>query len=420
MKKKIEKYFDRLFPLHRSITGTGYRKSLDILSEIMPMKKIDFKTGTKVFDWKIPEEWNVTHATLKDQNNKKILDFKDNNLHLLGYSKKFKKMLSFNELKKHLYYEKKLPKAIPYITSYYKKRWGFCLSYNHFKKLNKKIKYKVDINTKFSNGKLRIGENFIKGKSNKEIIISSYLCHPSMANNELSGPLTLVFLYNELKKMNLYYSIRFVINPEGIGAISYLSRFKNKLKNNAIGGYQITCCGLNDGPVYKKTKNGNSVIDIAMQKVLQKINHKTFNFYPTGSDECRYNSLGINIMFGTFMRCRVDSYKEYHTSLDNKKIINFSNMEKNVNILKRTILFINTLNFYKSLNIDCDPFLSKRNIYSSLSKFNSFKRINKINLAFFWLNSYSDGRISTYEIAKMSKIPIKIIEIAAKILINKK
>ena len=199
MINKIEHYFDKLFPLNRSITGKGYQKSLDIISEIIPLKKINFLTGQKVFDWKIPKEWNVKDAYIKNKNGDKIVDFKKNNLHLVSYSKNIQSKLKLKELKKNLYFIKKMPNAIPYITSYYKKRWGFCLSYNHLKKLKNET-YTIKIDSSLKKGKLTVGELLIKGKSKKEILISSYLCHPSMANNELSGPLTLAFLYNKLKK----------------------------------------------------------------------------------------------------------------------------------------------------------------------------------------------------------------------------
>ena len=419
MIKLIEKYFDRLFPLNRSLTGKDYQKSLNIINEIIPLKKINFKSGQRVFDWKIPLEWNVRKAYIKNQKGEKIIDFNQNNLHLLGYSQKLKKRISFNQLKKNLYFIKKLPNAIPYVTSYYKKRWGFCLSYNQFKKL-KNEKYDVIIDTSLKKGKLSIGECLIKGKSKKEILISTYLCHPSMANNELSGPLTVAFLYQKVKKMNLKYSVRFIICPESIGTIALLSKYKKKFKENIIGGYQVTCCGLNQGPLYKKSKAGSSLIDLAMINALKNTKHKTTKYFPHGSDECRYNTLGISIPVGAFLRTNFDNYKEYHTSLDNKKIISFKKINENTKFLISAINFINKSIFYKSTIQNCEPFLSKRNIYSSVSKYNSFSKIDKITESFFWLISYSDGKTSDIEISKISKINLIHINIAAKILVKKK
>jgi aminopeptidase-like protein len=420
MKKKIENYFDRLFPLNRSITGKDYRKSIDILSEIMPMKKINFKTGEKIFDWTIPKEWNVNSATLKDDKNKTIVDFKNNNLHLVGYSKKIKKEFTYQELIKNIHYIKKLPDAIQYVVSYYKSRWGFSMSYNQYKKLDKKIIYKVDIDTTHTNGVLTVGENILKGKSNKEIMISSYLCHPSMANNELSGPLTLVFLYNEIKKYKFNHSIRFTLQPETIGSIAYLSRYSKSLKKNCIGGYQITCCGLDSDPVYKKSKSINNLVDIAMSMALKNDKHKMLQFFPFGSDERQFNSPGIDIPFGSFMRTNYESYKEYHTSMDNKKIMNFKNFIKNIEILKKAIFVIDKAKFYKRIIPNCEPFLSKRNLYSSLSKYNHYSKVDKLIEAIFWILSYSDGKTSDLEIQNISKIDFKYLNKAFKILVLKK
>ncbi|MBD1170970.1 DUF4910 domain-containing protein [Pelagibacterales bacterium SAG-MED02] len=420
MKKKIINYFDRLFPLNRSITGKGYQQSIKIISEIIPLKKINFKSGKKIFDWKIPLEWNVETAKIDDENGKNIIDFKKNNLHVIGYSDKVNSLLTFKKLKKNIYFEKKIPNAIPYVTSYYKKRWGFALSYNQFKKLDKNKKFKVHINSSFKKGNLTVGEFLLKGKSKKEIIISSYLCHPSMANNELSGPLTLAFLYNRMKNKKLNYSIRFIICPETIGTIAFLSKYKSKLKKQCIGGYQITCCGLNSKVFFKKSRKGNSLIDLSMIEALKKYKHKFLEFFPHGSDERQYNSPGIDIPFGAFMRVNYDGYKEYHTSLDNKKIMNFSNFIENINILENAILKINKARFYKRNVPLCEPFLSKRNLYSTLSNYTHFSKIDRIVEAIFWIMAYSDGKTSDIEIQKYSKIEKKILDASFNILKKKK
>ena len=420
MIKKIENYFDRLFPIDRSITGKGYQKSLDIISEIIPLKKINFPTNKKIFDWKIPKEWNVNEAYIKDETGNDVVNFNDNNLHLMGYSENFNSKITFKKLKKHLYFIKKMPNAIPYITSYYKKRWGFCLTYNHFKKLNKNIKYEVKIDSLFKKGKLTIGEVLLKGKTTKEILISSYLCHPSMANNELSGPLTLAFLYDKLKKKKLNYSLRFVICPETIGAIAYINKQQNKLKNKCIGGYQLTCCALNSKIVYKKSKKGNSLIDLAMAKTLKKYRYDSLDYFPLGSDERQYNSPGIDVPFGAFMRVKFDGYKEYHTSLDNKKIINFSKFSENVKILENVILNIDKAKFYKRIIPQCEPFLSKRRLYSTLSKYTHYSKIDNIVEAIFWILAYTDGKTSDIEILNISKLKSKYLYEAIKILLKKK
>jgi len=417
MIKLIEKYFDKLFPLNRSLTGKDYQKSIDILSEIIPLKRLNFESNKKVFDWKIPLEWNVNKANVKDLSGNTIIDFKQNNLHILGYSSSIKKIIKFEELKKNLYTIKQLPNAIPYVTSYYKKRWGICLSYNQFKKLKDRY-YDITIDTEFKKGKLTVGECLLRGKSKKEIIISTNLCHPSLANNELSGPLTVAFLYKKLKKKKLNYSIRFIFAPENIGTIALLSKYKKKFSKDLIGGYQVTCCGLKNNVVYKKTKN-SSIFDLAISNTL-KNKYTALDYFPLGSDECRYNSLGINQNVGAFMRTNFDNYKEYHTSLDNKKIISFKKIYENIKILSNSISFIDKARYYVSTIKNCEPFLSKRNIYSNISNYNTYHRMNKINESFFWLISFSNGKTSDLEISKKSKINIKILNEAASILVKKK
>ena len=200
--KKMEDIFDELFPINRSIMGEGYRHSLKILNKLMPTKNIEFNSGKNIFDWKVPKEWVIEDAYIIAPDGQKICDFKKNNLYVVAYSKNINKYISFANLKKNLYFIKKNPNAIPYVTSFYKKNWGFCIKYKDYKKLNKNGNYKVVIKSKFKKGKLLVGEANIKGRTKNEILFTSYLCHPSMANNELSGPITLSFLYNYL---NLAY-----------------------------------------------------------------------------------------------------------------------------------------------------------------------------------------------------------------------
>ena len=249
----IKNYYNiaktKLFPITRSLTGNGVKKTLNIIQKEFPKLKIKkFKSGTKVFDWNIPEEWNVTDAYVIDKYNNRIIDFKKNNLHLVGYSIPIKKNITKKELFKNLYFLKNQPKAIPYITSYYKRRWGFCISYNEYKILDKRYslndKFKVVINSNLDKkGNLNYGELILKGKSKKEILISTYICHPSMANNELSGPIVSMGLINYFKNKKLNKTLRFVFIPETIGSISYLSKNIKYLKENVIGGYNLSCIG---------------------------------------------------------------------------------------------------------------------------------------------------------------------------------
>lgn len=222
MQNKIELYFDKLWPICRSITGNGLRQSLNIINEICPIQITEVKTGTQVFDWTIPKEWNITDAYIIAPEGNKICDFKLNNLHVVNYSIPVNKDISYEELLKHLHYIETMPEAIPYITSYYKKTWGFCITYNEFKSLSKTGTYKVVIDSTLQDGSLTYGECVLKGETDEEILFSTYLCHPSMANNELSGPLVQAFLYQKIKALpNRKYTYRFLFAPETIGVITY-------------------------------------------------------------------------------------------------------------------------------------------------------------------------------------------------------
>ena len=253
----LMKIAKEVFPLNRSLTGNGTFKTLKIFKKINNQIMIkNVKSGQRVFDWKIPNEWNVNSAYFEDEKKNRYCDFKKNNLHLLGYSVKKKGVFSYNELIKKIHFVKNKPNAIPYVTSYYKKDWGFCLSYRDFKKLNKKHKFFVNIDTKLKQGLMHYGELTIKGKSKKQILIVSYVCHPSMANNELSGPLVALKLSKILKKSK--YTIKIIFIPETIGAIYYIKKNLSELKKNLIAGINLSCVGDNKNFSYISSVNENT------------------------------------------------------------------------------------------------------------------------------------------------------------------
>ena len=227
-----------LWPINRSLTGEGVEKTLSIIKKNLPIKILNFKSGSKAFDWKIPKVWEIKNGWLKNEKNEKILDFKKNNLHVVGYSKYVNKDLTLKKLKKRIHYLKNKPNAIPYVTSYYEKNWGFCMQYNKFKKLKKGI-YRAFIDSKFKKGNLKIGELVIKGKSKKEILFSTYLCHPSMANNEISGIVVATNLAKWLMKQKFKETYRILFLPEPIGSIAYLSKKKDVLIKKTIAGYVL-------------------------------------------------------------------------------------------------------------------------------------------------------------------------------------
>ena len=436
--KELKNYFELLWPLNRSLTGDDVRKTHRILSQIIPLKTYEIKSGTKVNDWHIPHEWNVKNATLKDASGKILIDFKKNNLHLMGYSIPIKKKIEKKKLLKNLHFIKKLPNAIPYKTSYYRRNWAFCLSYEQFKKLKDKYYY-INIDTELKKGSMTMSEYYLPGVSKKEILVHTYTCHPSLAVNELSGPLVTAFLAKEIKKIsNRYFSYRFVFAPETIGAIAFLSKKGNYLKKNLVAGYICTCVGHNSIITYKKSKLGSSFADFSVENFLnkkKKLKKKIINFSPSGSDERQYCSLGYNLPVGSLMRKPYGKYKEYHTSLDNKKLISFNSMFETIKIYKNIFKFIEK-NYFKlkgshknkikkikskkiypfNVKINGEPFLTK---YKILYNTKDHAIADKLTLATKWLIHFSDGHTSLEEISKLSKINIFVLKKSLKALISK-
>lgn len=368
--KHIEDYFDRLWPVCRSITGNGLRESLKILSEIIPLEISEVKTGTKVFDWVIPKEWNIRDAHITTPDGKKICDFKKNNLHVVNYSIPIEAKIEFDALREHLHTLPRLPEAIPYVTSYYKEKWGFCLSQNELDTLPKRGRYKIKIDSELSDGSLSYGQYLLEGESDKEILFSTYLCHPSMANNELSGPLVLSFLYKLIKLLpKRKYSYRFVIAPETIGTLAFLHDNKEDVLNNTIAGYVLTCCGTSADPVLKKSRRENSEADKIAAHILKHSNlkHKIIDFDPIGSDERQYCSPGFDLPVASVMRSKYHEYPEYHTSLDNKNLISFDAMSETIDLYFKIVKAFELNGNYENTVRFGEPNLGKRGLYEDLS-----------------------------------------------------
>ncbi len=414
IEKELESYFDRLWCINRSLTGNGNRDTLKILSEIIDINIKEVKSGTICFDWKIPPEWNVSQAWIKDSKGQYIINFIDNNLHLLGYSTPVHKKMPLDELKKYLYTLPEHPDYIPYLTSYYYPRWGFCLSHNQLNNLKDDI-YEVFIDSQLNDeGSMTYADSIIKGESEKEILFSTYICHPSMANNELSGPLVTSFIYKALKDKKLRFSYRFVFIPETIGSIYYLSKYGEYLKDNIIAGFVVTTIGDKGSFNYKRSRKGKCLVDRATELILSQTenNYILEDFFPdSGSDERQYCSPGFNLPVGSLMRTRYGKYKEYHTSADNKDFISFEAMEKSVEKYLEVIYLIENNYTYINKNPNCEPMLGKRGLYPSLG---SQKETEELIRAIMWVLNLSDGQNDLIEICNKSKINYKIIIEAAK------
>jgi aminopeptidase-like protein len=400
MEKLGQKMYDwatDLFPINRSLSGDGVRETLSYIKNIIPEINIfEIPSGTKCFDWIIPKEWNCNDGYIIDPDGNKICDFKNNNLHIVGYSTPIDKEMGYDELVEHLYYIEDQPTAIPYITSYYSQRWGFCISFNEFKKLNKGI-YKVKINSELKDGSLTYGEIKIKGETSKEIFLSTYICHPSMANNELSGPVVTTALVNFIKSItNKKHSYRIVFIPETIGSIAYISRNIDEMKQNIIAGFNVTTIGDDRSYSYIPTRYGDTLSDKVSKHILQNINYVEYTFLDRGSDERQYCSPGIDLPIATICRTKYGQYPEYHTSLDDLTLISPSGLYGGYDKIKKAIELLEHNNYYK-VNVFCEPQLGKRGLYPTISTKTSGDTV-RLMMDFI---AYADGNNDLIDIANI-------------------
>ncbi|EAI1149980.1 DUF4910 domain-containing protein [Campylobacter coli] len=389
-----------LFPIPRSITGQGFRDSLEILNKTLGggiLKFHSIKSGTKVFDWIVPDEWNVKEAYIITPKGEKICDFKKHNLHLLNYSEAIDQEIELEELQDHLYSIEEMPDAIPYVTSYYKRRWGFCLTHNERKKL-KKGKYKVYIDAKHDeNGVLDYADFILPSTQNSkdEILISTYLCHPSMANNELSSPVVAIFLAKwllSLKKRR--YNYRFVIIPETIGSIVYLSKHLEYLKKHVKAGFVLSCLGDDHAYSLIHTPKENTLSDkVALHTLKNKENFKAFSFLDRGSDERQYNAPLVNLGIVGVCRTKYGDYDGYHNSKDDLNFISEKGLMGGLQSIQEMILNLEINAVYKN-TIVCEPNLGKRGLYHTLST------VNDTPLACNFL-AYCDGENDIIDIANI-------------------
>jgi len=393
---KIYNLAKKLWPLNRSLTGDGVRDSLQIIKKIIPELKIhEVPSGKKVFDWNIPKEWNVKEAWIKTPGGKKICDFSVNNLHLLGYSNPVHKKLTLLELKEKLYTHE-IDNAIPYRTSYYNKDWGFCISKNEFNSLEEGL-YEVFIDSELKDGCLTYGELLIKGQTDEEIFFSTYICHPSMANNELSGPCLTTYLAKFILSQKRLKSYRIIFIPETIGSINYISDNLNILKERMLAGFNMTCVGDNRCFSYLPSRNGNTISDLYSKKILDDIvgDYKKYTWLNRASDERQYCSPGVDLPVCNIMRSKFGEYPEYHTSLDDLiNVVSVEGFETSYSFYKNLINAVDTHCYPKSLFL-CEPNLGKRGLYPLLSggdKDMSIKLLKNVL-------SYCDGELSIVEIS---------------------
>jgi aminopeptidase-like protein len=356
-----------LFPITRSITGPGLRESLDVLERVCgPMERHRFATGERVFDWTIPREWAIRDAFIRDPDGRTVVTLADSNLHVVSYSVPVHRRLTLAELQQHLHSLPDQPDAIPYRTSYYDESWGFCLTERQRRSLMPG-EYEVLIDSELAPGNLELGEITVPGRSAAEVLLTTYCCHPSMANNELSGPVVLAALARMLRERDepprLTY--RFVFAPETIGAIAYLSRFGERLLERLIAGYVVTCVGSPGALTYKRSRRGDSLADRAAEHVLEHSEwpYRVIDFYPPRSDERQYCSPGFNLPVGSLMRAEYDEWPEYHTSLDDLSYVTPAALSESFHAYRRILEALEANETLAVTVSRCEPQLGRRGLY---------------------------------------------------------
>lgn len=394
----------RLWPIHRSITGNGVRETLGILKELLPDLTVhEVPSGETAFDWTIPDEWNVREAWIEDPDGHRIADFSEHNLHLVGYSIPVDQVMSLEELQEHLHSLPEMPEAIPYITSYYSKQWGFCLPHNDRLKL-KPGNYRAYINTTLAPGSLAYGELVIPGGTDEEIFLSTNICHPSMGNNELSGPCVATYLGKWLSELQTRrYTYRLIFIPETIGSIAYLSKNLDHLKQHVVAGFNIVCIGDDRCYSYLSSRAGDTLSDRVAVHVLKHLapDFKRYSYLDRGSDERQYCAPGVDLPIASIMRSKYLEYPEYHTSLDNLDFITPDGLGGGFNALQKAIEAIEC-NCVPKLTVFGEPHLSKYGLYPTLSTLVS----NDLMKPMMNLIAYCDGKHSLLDIAKITGMPI--------------
>lgn len=392
-----------LFPICRSIMGEGTRATLDVLKRELPeLKLYNVPTGTQVFDWVVPKEWVIRDAYIETMEGEKIVDFKKNNLHVLGYAAPINKVVSKEELLSMIYTLPEQPGWIPYVTSYYKERSGFCMSENQKNTLNDE-QYHVVIDSELIQGNLTYGELIIPGDTDKEIFFSTYVCHPSMANNELSGPAVCTALAKYVRSINHRYTYRFIFIPETIGSITYLSKNLDYLQKHVIAGFNVSCVGDNRTYSYIESPYADNLADKVAQNVLSfhYPEYKRYSFLERGSDERQYCSPLVNLPVCSICRSKFHEYPEYHTSADDMSIVSQEGLQGAYDVYRKCIDMLEFNNKYK-VTIPCEPQLGKRGLYPTISKKGIYNDVRPLQ-AFL---AYADGKHDLIDISNRINVDI--------------
>jgi aminopeptidase-like protein len=410
--RELHRFAAELYPICRSITGDGIRRTLALIQNRIPLQIVEVPTGSTVFDWTVPKEWNIRDAYIQGPDGKRVVDFRQCNLHVMNYSTPVHATMPLQELKPHLFTLPESPDWIPYRTSYYQENWGFCLSHNQMLALEDGD-YKVCIDSSLEDGYLTYGEYYISGRSPDEVLISCHACHPSLANDNLSGLSVAAFLAGFLSRRDLHYSYRFLFIPGTIGAIAWLAR-NCETVGRIRHGLVLTCIGDAGGFHYKKSRWGNAEIDRAAAHVLRHYSDspEILDFSPYGYDERQYCSPGFNLPIGCLMRSVWGTFPEYHTSADN---LDFIRPPQLAGALRVCVAILDVLEHnrrYRNQSPYCEPQLGRRNLYRSTGG----DAIGVDISARLWVLNLSDGEHSLLDIAERSGIPFSAISDAAELL----
>jgi aminopeptidase-like protein len=402
---------ERLYPICRSITGDGVRQTLDIVGEHISLERHEVPTGTQVLDWTIPQEWNIRDAYVATPDGERVIDFRESNLHVVGYSVPVNERMPLSELRGHLHTLPDQPSWVPYRTSYYAPAWGFCLAQEKLDALPDG-EYDVVIDSTLADGSLTYGEHVVPGRVTDEVIVSCHVCHPSLANDNLAGIAVAISLAQQLAETQPHYTYRFLFMPGTIGSITWLARNADRI-DKVKHGLVLACAGDTGSLTYKKSRRDNAEIDRVVQHVLKAREHRVIDFSPYGYDERQFCSPGFNLGVGSLTRTPYAGYPEYHTSADNPAFVSPSAMEDTLGALKDAFGVLDRNRRYVNLSPYGEPQLGKRGLYDSLGGRSDAKQAQ---MAMLWVLNLSDGEHSLLDIAERAGLPFDIVDVAARAL----
>lgn len=402
----------KLYPLCRSITGDGLRATLRGLSELAPLQLSEVPSGTPALDWTVPPEWNIRDAYVKDASGARIIDFRKSNLHVVNYSVPVRTKLQLPELRKHLHSLPGRPDWIPYRTSYYEPSWGFCLPHAQLTALADG-EYEVCIDSTLQPGHLTYGEAIVQGELDDEILISAHVCHPSLADDNLSGAVIAAALARHFAGKKPRHTLRFVFAPGTIGAIVWLSR-NRETAQRIKHGLTLTCLGDSHPFTYKKTLSGKAPVDRALAHVLRAKEHQLIDFFPYGYDERQYNSPGFRLPVGSLMRGRHGMFPEYHTSGDDLSFVKPERLAESFEVLRTAIEVLDGDRRYKNLEPFGEPQLGKRGLYRAMGG----TSIPDLQFAMLWVLNLSDTEHSLLDVAERAQLPFASVKAAADLLLG--